>query len=151
MKNASKSCDSLLLKCNLCCELRTPLAKPMPMVLSGPSSCYAQGSFILRVVLHCQFNFHSLTWSLLFSHIQQLYLRERCFQRMVLEGWRHGSVVTSTCCSYRGSQSGSQNPSGALWWSITPVIGDPTPSSGLHGTRHTDSAKTYIQAKHSHT
>lgn len=45
----------------------------------------------------------------------------------------NGLVMNSTCWSYREPEFGSKKPSSSLQLSITPVLWDLPPSSGLHG------------------
>lgn len=46
--------------------------------------------------------------------------------------WKDGSTVKSTCCSFRVPVFISQHPHGASQPSVTPVSGDPIPSSDFH-------------------
>ena len=47
-------------------------------------------------------------------------------------GWSlDGSEVKTTCCSCRGPRFSSLHPRGSSQSSVTPVPGDPMPSSGL--------------------
>ena len=71
-------------------------------------------------------------------------------------GWGDGSEVKSTCCSCRGPRFSSQRPHGGPQPSVTPVPGDPMPSSDLQfqGTLaplwrnwHTWSMHTHIRRK----
>lgn len=48
-------------------------------------------------------------------------------------GWKDGSVVKNTCCSYRGHGFKSQHPSDGSEPSIIPVPDDLMPSSDLQG------------------
>lgn len=50
----------------------------------------------------------------------------------VIMGREDGSTVTRSSCSSKGSRFNSQHPHGGSQPSVTPVLRDPTPSSGLH-------------------
>lgn len=45
---------------------------------------------------------------------------------------RGGSMVKSTSCSFKGPRINSQPLHGGSQLSVTPVLVDPVPSSGLH-------------------
>ena len=62
------------------------------------------------------------------------------------------SVFRSTCCSCRGSSSGSQHPHESSQLSVTLGSRDPVPSSDLSEHQaHTQDVHIHLQAKHSHT
>ena len=72
--------------------------------------------------------------------------------KLMNRDWRDGSGVKSTGCSYRGPRFNSLHPHGGSQPSITPVPGDPMPSSNLQGHQaHMWQTYTYRQNIHTHT
>ena len=62
-----------------------------------------------------------------------------------LERW-----VKGTCCSFRGSRFVSQHPHGSLQLSVSPVPGDPTPSSGPYRKTPACKCPTLFTQSHIH-
>lgn len=57
-------------------------------------------------------------------------------RRIKTLGWGDGSVVESTCCSFRGPEFSFLAPTSGSFQLPVIIPGDPTPSSSLSGHTH---------------